>query len=257
MEKNKKHIKRQIIYLLLSAVFVAYGFLIMSIRSGTHFYAVWYGLAGLCVCFFIMSKLNIWEKLPKGLIKAIKILACLLFALFIFIEGLILSGFSSKGDDDLDFIIVLGAQIKESGPSYILQRRLDRALIYLKENPDTICIVSGGQGYNEPFPEAEGMADYLIQNGVEESRIIEEPRSSSTEENIKNSMEFTGEDASVGIVTNNFHVFRAVQTAKRLGIENACGIAAPVRALFLPNNMLREFLAVMKFYVTAILKPAH
>ena len=46
------------------------------------------------------------------------------------------------------------------------QYRLDTAIGYLKENPETICIVSGGQGYNEPMTEAEGMARYLEQNGI-------------------------------------------------------------------------------------------
>jgi uncharacterized SAM-binding protein YcdF (DUF218 family) len=55
------------------------------------------------------------------------------------------------------------------------------------------------------------------------------------------------ETATVGIVTNNFHVFRAVQTAKREGLENVCGIAADTTKLYLPNNMLREFFGEVKF----------
>ena len=38
---------------------------------------------------------------------------------------------------NLDYIIVLGAQVKESGPSVILRYRLDRAVSYLKENDNT------------------------------------------------------------------------------------------------------------------------
>ena len=57
------------------------------------------------------------------------------------------------------------------------------------------------------------------------------------------------EGASVGIVTNDFHVFRAVQIAKGQGLENICAIAAESKKFYLPNNMLREFLAVIKFVI--------
>lgn len=55
----------------------------------------------------------------------------------------------------LDYIIVLGAQVRKDGPSPVLKYRLDKAVEYLNENPDTVCIVSGGQGSNEPWSEAE------------------------------------------------------------------------------------------------------
>lgn len=48
-------------------------------------------------------------------------------------------------DTDCDSIIVLGAQVKQSGPSVALQFRLDAATDYLKEHQNTKCIASGGQ----------------------------------------------------------------------------------------------------------------
>ena len=59
---------------------------------------------------------------------------------------------------------------EENGPSRALQLRLDTAYDYLVENPDTIVIVSGGKGSNEPVSEAQGMYEYLagrelIRNG--------------------------------------------------------------------------------------------
>ena len=91
--------------------------------------------------------------------------------------GMITGEFKSKGQQNLDYIIVLGAQVRESGPSVVLQYRLDAAIDYLNKNPDTICIVSGGQGVNEPFSEAEGMAKYLLENGIEMDRILLEEMS--------------------------------------------------------------------------------
>ena len=60
-------------------------------------------------------------------------------------------------------------------------------------------------------------------------------------------MKLIPQDAAIGIITNNFHLFRALQTAKKEGITNISGIAADSSPLYLPNNMLREFLAEIKF----------
>lgn len=147
----------------------------------------------------------------------------------------------------LDYIIVLGAQVKEDGPSIVLQYRLDKAISYLSDNPTTRCIVSGGQGDNEPFSEAEGMYNYLVANGVDSERIILEDQSTSTVENIRNSKALLNDlYNSVGIVTNDFHVFRAVRIAKVQGLKNISGIAAESNAFYLPNNVLRECCGILK-----------
>ena len=161
--------------------------------------------------------------------------------------GMIAKGFYSKGEKNLDYIIVLGAQVRENGPSSVLKYRLDKAVEYLNENPDTVCIVSGGQGSNEPCPEAEAMSVYLIDKGIAEERIIIEDKSLSTVENIRNSKKLMNNpDGSVGIVTNNFHVYRAVRMAKAQGLEDVCGIAAKSNTIYLPNNILRECLSILK-----------
>ena len=129
----------------------------------------------------------------------------------------------------------------------VLKYRLDKAVEYLNENPDTVCIVSGGQGSNEPWSEAEGMARYLQEKGIDTARILPEDKSQTTEQNITNSKMLMKEGASVGIVTNNFHVFRALQIAKKYGLSDVCGIAADSTPKYLPNNMLREFFAEMKW----------
>lgn len=149
----------------------------------------------------------------------------------------------------MDYLIVLGAQVRENGPSAVLQYRLDAALSYMQENPETICIVSGGQGVNEPFSEAKGMSDYLISHGILSERIILEDTSRNTVENIRNSKALIRNfDGSVGIVTNNFHVFRAVGIAKAQGLGDVYGISAYSHPLYLPNNVLRECCGILKDY---------
>lgn len=77
-----------------------------------------------------------------------------------------------------------------------------------------------------------------------------EKESATTAENIRNSMQYLEENSAVGIVTNNFHVFRAVQIGKKQGLKNVYGISADSHAYFLVNNMTREFLALLKFYIS-------
>ena len=129
----------------------------------------------------------------------------------------------------------------------LLPAYLDAAAAYLKDNPETICIVSGGQGSNEPFPEAVGMQRYLTENGVDPSRILPEDKSENTVMNIRYSKALISDPAcSVGIVTNDFHMYRALMLARREGLQNAFGIAARSNPVFLPNNTLREVFGLAK-----------
>ena len=234
--------------LVLAAIATLYGILIMLIRSGSLFYIFWFILGFLLIALAFAIRGRLWQKLGRPLKAIIISVFVLCLACFLVVEGFILSGFRCAPPDNLDYLIVLGAQVRKDGPSYILKRRLDKAADYLEANPDTICIVSGGQGSNEPFPEAVGMAEYLTgRRGISSNRIVQEPVSANTVQNITNSMQFIEAGSSVGIVTNNFHVFRSLKTAERLGLNDVYGIGARSRALFLPNNMCREFFAVIKF----------
>ena len=85
------------------------------------------------------------------------------------------------------------------------------------------------------------------EKGIDTARILTEDQSQTTGQNITNSKKLMKEGASVGIVTNNFHVFRALQIAKKYGLSDVCGIAADSTPKYLPNNMLREFFAEMKW----------
>lgn len=235
--------------IIVAAVCMLYGFMIFSIGSGTAFFLIWIIIAVLFLGLGASIFLQIWRRISKMAARILLGIVLLGLVLFCVVECLIASQMYASGEKNLDYIIVLGAQVRENGPSTILKYRLDRAVEYLSENPNTICIVSGGQGDNEPFPEAEGMAEYLMKLNVKENRLILESESKTTEENVRNSMKFIKKGASVGIVTNDFHVFRAVQTAKREGLDHAEGIAAGSPVIYLPNNMLREFFAEIKFFL--------
>ncbi len=227
-----------LVYFLSIQFFTGYGSLF---HFGWLFLSI--GLAGI----MLMYKMEIVYKIPIWIRRSG--LLCVIIGLvgFAFVECLILSGFVQKKQTNVDYLIVLGAQLKTSGPSRVLKYRLDKAIDYLNENPNTMVIVSGGQGSNEPDTEANGMKTYLIEHGIDEIRIIKEDASTNTFENLKFSKRFLNpREDSVGIVSNDFHVFRATKIAKKAGYQNVCGIPAKSYLPLQLNNMTREALAVVK-----------
>lgn len=234
--------------IVLAAVCVCYSFAVRNTHSGTVFWIVWLAFAALFAVLGFGVLFQWWAMLPR-LVRGVAIaVACVGLVAFGTVEGCIVSKMHAQGEPNLDYVVVLGAQVRKSGPSLVLRYRLDKAIEYLDENPNTICIVSGGKGPNEPFPEAQGMADYLKEHGIAEQRILEEPDSKTTAENIVNSKKLINDDdASIGVITNNFHMFRALQIADKYGLDNAQGIAAGSPPNMLVNNMVREFFAEIKF----------
>lgn len=240
---------KKYILIVFGILSVLYGVLVLQVGSGTGFWIIW-EMIGVFLLFWafllhrdffvLHEKIKIIFHAMVGMGIAVVIILC----------GMIAGDFSTKSSQNLDYIIVLGAQVRESGPSVVLKYRLDAAIDYLNENPNTVCIVSGGQGANEPFSEAEGMAVYLKENGIDENKILLEDKSKSTVQNIQNSKNLMEESYNgVGIVTNNFHVFRAVRIAKTQGLQGVCGIAADSNPVYLPNNVLRECIGILKDWI--------
>lgn len=236
-----------VICIILSVLCAGYGASVASIKSGSSFYMVWYAAAAAFLLLAVCHKLSVWSRINPILRRIVLVLFLIGLAVFVIVEGIIASQFFKPAEPNLDYVIVLGAQIRTDGPSVVLLKRLERAESYLKENPNTVCIVTGGQGSNEPTAEAQAMAAWLVNAGIDESRIIQESRAVNTIQNIRYSMAFIEDrEANVGIITNSFHVFRGVAIAKKQGLVNASGIAARSYPFYLPNNMLREFFGVLK-----------
>ncbi|MBP5223240.1 MAG: YdcF family protein [Lachnospiraceae bacterium] len=223
----------------------------LFIGHGTNFYLIW-GLmgAGFMVMSLFCGKPSWRRRLPAWIFKVFWILFGIGLAIFILVEGLVISACSADGCGNADYIIVLGAQWKTTGPSRVLKYRLDKAVEYLKQYPETKAIVSGGRGSNEPIAEADGMHDYLVSAGIEKERILVENTSRNTYENLKNSAAFINkEEDTVVLVTNDFHVFRARQLAAAQGYKKIRGLAADSYPPMQVHNMFREFFGVVKDFV--------
>ena len=238
-----------LLLMILGVLFFAYFIAIAFFTGhGTNFYFIWLFLSMTAFAFALCLKKGIFEAfVAPGIRKLFVIMFCIGLAVFLIVEGCVLSGFCQKGKPGADYVIVLGAQMKHNGPSTALRYRLDEAARYLVENPDSKVIVSGGQGADEHISEAQGMYDYLISIGIDENQIIKEDKSRNTFENLSFSAQFLDKEKnSVAIVSNDFHIFRATRIAKKTGYMNVCGIAAKGEPYLQVNNMMREFFGVVK-----------
>ena len=236
-----------VILLICGIMSFLYGIMIWMIQSGSMFFAAWFLLGGFFLLIAIGFYTGIVTAVPVWVRAAMAVILTVAVAIFVLFEIRIASCFRMQAEPGMDYIIVLGAQVKETGPSVVLKYRLDAAYDYLIENPETKCIVTGSQGTNEPVTEASGMQTYLVSRGIDASRIILEEKADNTVQNLVYSRELMErEDSSAAIVTNNFHLFRALHIAAAHGYRDVQGISAYSTALYLPNNMVREFFGVCK-----------
>lgn len=239
------------IYLIFGILFILYYLSVAAFTGFSAFSFIWIGGAIFFFSLFYITRYKkSWirwiktHRIIKGCLVGVFTVGC---AIFLIVEGFIIHGMMQKGTKDLDYVVILGAQVRGEVPSRVLNSRIKQAIVYLEENSDTLVIVSGGQGPGEDISEAEAMRRYLMDKGIDEGRIIMEDKSVNTWENLKFSYDkVEKKDARIGVVSSDFHVFRAVRLAKKLGIEHAEGIAAPVDIGIKPHYMVREFFAVIK-----------
>lgn len=149
-----------------------------------------------------------------------------------------------------DAMIVLGCQIWGDSPSQMLEYRLKKALEVYNSGYADYIIVSGGQGPDEQYTEAHVMKEWFEKNGVDGNVIIEETKSTSTYENLKYSkriMEGRSLNTAI-IVSSEFHMYRSLDLAKRLGLK-AYGAPAPTVEHLKPYYFSREIIGVVKSFI--------
>ena len=239
------------VFYMIGILCILYCLGISMVGFGTYFFLIWDVIGIACLILgYILRNERILNSIPKWIKRGFLGLLCAGLLLVCVVEGMIFSRFNSQPQPGADYCIILGAQWKAGGPSEVLRRRLDKAIEYLKDNVETKVIVSGGQGGNEHITEAAGMREYLLEAGISDERIIVEDKSSNTYENLVFSGELLqAESDRVVIVTKNFHVFRATKIAEKQGYENVEGLSADSVPGLLPNNLLREFVGVMKDFL--------
>ena len=248
---GQKHYGAGILYVLAVLCLLYCVGIGLFVSFGSYFFLIW-GVTGLlCAAWaWILTHRSIQEKIPGWMRITFRSLVAAGMLFLLILEGMIVSRFNATAEAGADYVIILGAQWRTTGPSYVLQKRLDKAIGYLLANPDTKVIVSGGQGYDEPVSEAEGMKGYLEEAGIDPERILTEDASTNTTQNLICSGELLNKsEDKVVIVTNNFHMFRALAIAKKQGYTHVEGLSAGMYPITVPNNLLREAFGVVKDFM--------
>ena len=172
-------------------------------------------------------------KIAKLLFRLLAALLALGVLCFGALEAVVLAGCRDETGRDAPVMIVLGAKLWQDGPSPVLELRLEKALEYWREHPETEVILSGGQGADEPESEAGAMAEWLEERGVPGGQLHLEERSTNTAENLRYSMRlmeqlgYDPESTPAVVVSSAFHLARVRLLCGRYGLE-ADTLGAPM-----------------------------
>lgn len=190
--------------------------------------------------------------LGKGLHMALTIFLALFFAAIAITWGIIADASRGTEAPESEYLVVLGAGVNGTEPSRSLKERLDAAYDYLTEHPDTVAIVSGGQGSGEDITEARCMYDYLTEAGISPDRVWMEDQATSTLENLRFSLDLIEDrtstrPAKVAVLSSEYHLYRAGMFAHWLDLEAELIPARTAMPLLRWNYYLREVFAIWKY----------
>ena len=211
--------------------------------------------------------------MKNTIITVIKISIIIFIFLFFFVQYFIIKEYINdrkavNENKKVDYVIILGARVKGEKPAKSLMERIKAATKYLKKNPEVKVIATGGKGKNEGIAEGVAIKRELLKNGFSEDRIILEDKSKNTVENFrfslekirnsengknKNSENNGNRKIKVLIVTNDYHIFRSKNIARKVGFDNEnyeiYGLPAKTPLISIPKSYFREFLSNVNYFI--------
>ena len=194
--------------------------------------------------------------LKYGIIFVI-ILAIIIFGINLYVTMSVSKQIIKESDykklSDIDCIIILGAGIWGDGPSPMLEDRLLEGIDLYQKNVSNKIIMSGDHGKKE-YDEVNIMKDFAIEKGIPSENIFMDHAGFSTYESIYRAKEIF-DAKKVVIITQKYHLYRALYIAEQLGIE-AYGVGAdPRKYVGATYREIREILARNKDFIKCLFKP--
>lgn len=192
----------------------------------------------------------LWQKFEPNVQLYLSIFIYLvLLVMVVFMSSVYHAGHSNASNQSV--IIVLGCRVKGDQPSLALLGRADAAYRYLVANPGAVAILSGGRGKDEDISEAECIRRILYDRGILNNRLILEDKSTSTDENIRFSLELMNklglDTKNAAIATSEYHQKRAQIICAGYGMD-AAAQSSHTMPILLPTFLLREVFGLIKEY---------
>lgn len=250
-EKTTKRRFRDILPWILCPPLALLAFFLNFIAPGYSFSAL-----VCCILIFIIAFYAITSHLSWSFIPVLRKIftVCLVLGLIVvgITEAIIIKASFGSPRESVEYIVVLGAKVRESGPSASLWDRIRGAYDYLEAHPNVTAIVSGGQGPDEPMTEAKAMYEELVDLGIDPSRVWLEDKSTSTWENIRFTLDLIEEKTGqkpekLGVVSSEYHLFRASLFAEKCGVKFVGIPARTSRPSQMINHFMREVAGVWYF----------
>lgn len=254
MTKNKSWGTRfWLVLAVLSAIAALPQLLWPPARTGGVFFGV---LAVCCFGEYLMLRNREQHVFFRFFARAGQILFGLFLVSFVLVQAVIFGGMRADPQaSEANAVLVLGARVYESGvPSATLQKRIDTAKTWLDAHPETVAVLCGGQGANEPFPEAHAMRDALAAQGISEERLIIEDASNNTIQNIANAKQLLTarypDGFTTAVISSDFHLARARRLMVHAGLDP---YAVPAPTPYFAQRLalhLREYGSIMGLVLT-------
>lgn len=241
-------------WLLPAALLLLSLFFYTAIHGHSFLGLVCLCLAGVVIAYYLLDCLKKrFPKTVKTLTITLTTILCIGVLIFAVTEAIIIHASFGQPNADCDYIVVLGAKVNGTSPSLSLSDRIRAAESYLKSHPNTIAVLSGGQGSDEGISEAQCMFHELTMQGIDPNRLWLENKSTSTQENLRFSLalikEKTGiRPATIGLISSEYHLFRAGLFAKECGVT-AIGIPAATSWFSIKLNYFMREVAGIWHYI--------
>ncbi len=213
------------------------------------------GIAGVVLFYTLMPKIK--KKYPvfgRTATYIFTVLLCVGILAAGITEAVIIHASFGTPGGDAPYLVVLGAKVRRDGPSLSLQNRIDAAYDYLTAHPDTVAVVSGGQGPDEHISEAKCMFDHLTAMGIAPERVWMEDKATSTWENLNFSLDLIEEKTGrrpekLGVLSSEYHLYRASLFTKECGVDFVGVPARTTNPLLMVNYFMREMAGVWHYFV--------
>ena len=263
------------VFFILAALCAVY-FVVIILYAGlnTAYCSVW---IFFCILFSVMGHFIRRGTIHHGdmprFIPTFIFTTFILFSMLFIMIMTSVMGYSRYNDSEefvpTDYTIVMGARVYSNGVSKTLMYRLERALDYYHEHPETTLVLTGGIDNGDVIPEALSMFNFFSMHGVPSERMLIDTRATNTMLAVEGAVIRIADDTkrrqipegpgqlvwpkdyvpSVAVVTSDYHMMRVIKIAQNQGIAEPMAVPARSDKILFLHQCVRESAAVIKDYL--------